>query len=181
MSGEEMTMQEEARFLVDRVATPLGSFAIVADRQGRLRSTGWDDPAARMRRQLGGRPFALDTATDPFGLASAFEAYFSGELEALDGLPAAPDGTAFQSAVWQALREIPCGETRSYGEIARRVGKPAATRAVGMANNANPLGVVVPCHRVIGADGSLTGYAGGLERKRWLLEHEGWEPADARR
>ena len=167
-------MPEEARFLVDRVATPLGSFAIVADRQGRLRSAGWDDPAPRMRRQLGDRPFALDTATDPFGFASAFEAYFAGELEALDGLRATADGTAFQSAVWRALSEIPCGETRSYGEIARRVGKASATRAVGMANNANPLGVVVPCHRVIGADGSLTGYGGGIERKRWLLAHEGW-------
>jgi methylated-DNA-[protein]-cysteine S-methyltransferase len=167
-------MPEEARFLVDQVVTPLGTFAIVADRRGQLRSAGWGDPGARMRRQLRRPSFALDPATDPFGFSSAFEAYFAGELKALDGLHAAAEGTAFQRAVWQALREIPCGETRSYGDIARRVGKPAATRAVGMANNVNPLGVVVPCHRVIGADGSLTGYGGGIERKRWLLAHEGW-------
>jgi methylated-DNA-[protein]-cysteine S-methyltransferase len=174
-------MPEEIRFVVDRVVTPLGTFAVVADRQGQLRSAGWGDPAARMRRQLGRSPFALDAATDPFGFSSAFEAYFAGELTALDGLPTAAEGTAFQRAVWQALREIPCGETRSYRDIALRVGKPAATRAVGMANNANPLGVLVPCHRVIGADGSLTGYGGGIERKRWLLAHEGWrEPKTMR-
>jgi methylated-DNA-[protein]-cysteine S-methyltransferase len=82
------------------------------------------------------------------------------------------EGTDFQRTVWQALRRIPCGTTISYGELARRIGRPAAVRAVGLANGANPVGVVVPCHRVIGADGSLTGYGGGIERKRWLLAHE---------
>ena len=84
-----------------------------------------------------------------------------------------PIGTPFQRAVWRALREIPCGETRSYGEIARRIGRPKAVRAVGLANGANPIGIVVPCHRVIGSNGTLTGYGGGIERKRWLLAHEG--------
>ncbi len=165
-------MSETVRFLLDRVETPVGKLTLVADCNGQLRSAGWDDPAVRMRRQLGPRPFALEAAADPFGFASAFVAYFAGELSALDGLPVAAEGTPFQCAVWQALREIPCGETRSYGQVARAIGKPAATRAVGMANNANPVGVAVPCHRVIGADGSLTGYGGGIERKRWLLAHE---------
>ena len=97
--------------------------------------------------------------------------YFAGELTSFE-VELAPSGTPFQRAVWDALTEIPYGETRSYGEIARRVGKPRAARAVGMANNANPIAVVVPCHRVVGADGSLTGYGGGLGRKRLLLDLE---------
>lgn len=98
--------------------------------------------------------------------------YFAGELTAFD-VPIAPIGTAFQRRVWESLRSIPYGETISYGQLARRVGDPRAVRAVGAANGRNPLPIIVPCHRVIGADGSLTGYAGGLERKRLLLELEG--------
>jgi len=98
--------------------------------------------------------------------------YFAGRRRTFD-LPLAPRGTAFQRAVWAALLDIPFGETRSYGGLARSLGRPSAARAVGAANGANPLPIVVPCHRVIGADGSLTGYAGGEERKRWLLRHEG--------
>ncbi|MBJ7458623.1 MAG: methylated-DNA--[protein]-cysteine S-methyltransferase [Thermoleophilaceae bacterium] len=97
--------------------------------------------------------------------------YFAGERESFE-LPLEPDGTDFQRTVWQALAEIPFGETRSYGEIAAAVGRPNAARAVGMANNRNPIAVIVPCHRVIGAGGALVGYAGGLERKTWLLDHE---------
>ncbi len=97
--------------------------------------------------------------------------WFAGERTAFD-LPLRPRGTPFQLAVWHALAEIPFGETRTYGEIAARLGRPSAARAVGAANGRNPVSVVVPCHRVIGADGALTGYAGGVERKRWLLEHE---------
>lgn len=99
------------------------------------------------------------------------EAYFAGTRRAFD-LPLAPDGTPFQRRVWDALVAIPFGETISYGELARRIGKPHASRAVGVANSKNPIAIVVPCHRVIGADGSLTGYAGGLPIKRWLLDHE---------
>ena len=99
-------------------------------------------------------------------------AYFAGELTAFD-LPLAPRGTPFQERVWRALREIPYGATLSYGELARRLGDPRATRAVGAANGRNPLSIVVPCHRVVGADGSLTGFGGGIARKRWLLAHEG--------
>lgn len=99
--------------------------------------------------------------------------YFSGDLHALDGLPVDTGGTPFQRAVWGQLRRIPAGRTASYREIAAAIGAPAATRAVGAANGANPIGIIIPCHRVIGADGTLTGYGGGLDRKRWLLEHEG--------
>ena len=98
--------------------------------------------------------------------------YFAGSRREFD-LPLAPQGTAFQRKVWDALTEIPYGETRSYGEIAARIGNPKACRAVGMANNRNPLSILIPCHRVIGADGSLTGYAGGIPKKLWLLRHEG--------
>ncbi|MEE2960628.1 MAG: methylated-DNA--[protein]-cysteine S-methyltransferase [Myxococcota bacterium] len=101
------------------------------------------------------------------------QAYFEGEIHALEKLPSAVRGTDFQMKVWRALREVPPGQTRSYGDIARIINNPNAMRAVGMANNANPLGLVIPCHRVIGADGKLTGYAGGLDIKRRLLKHEG--------
>lgn len=101
--------------------------------------------------------------------------YLAGRRRDFD-LPLDPRGTEFQRLCWQALREIPFGETRSYGQMARTVGRPAAARAVGMANHDNPIGVIIPCHRVIGADGSLTGYAGGLEMKRRLLELEGVIP-----
>lgn len=103
--------------------------------------------------------------------AAQLRSYFAGELRAFE-LALAPEGTAFQLAVWRALAEIPYGETVSYGEVARRIARPDAVRAVGAANGANPLPIVLPCHRVIGSDGSLTGYGGGLERKKWLLMHE---------
>jgi len=103
--------------------------------------------------------------------ARQLRAYFAGELTEFD-LPLLLEGTAFQRAVWERLRQIPYGETTSYGELARRIGRPGASRAVGLANRANPVAIVVPCHRVIGADGSLTGYGGGLDRKRFLLALE---------
>jgi len=111
---------------------------------------------------------------EPSGVASRVRAYFDGDLRALDDVPVRLEGgTPFQREVWAALRSIPLGETISYAELARRVGRPGAFRAVGAANGQNPVGVVVPCHRVIAADGTLGGYAGGLDRKRWLLVHEG--------
>jgi methylated-DNA-[protein]-cysteine S-methyltransferase len=115
----------------------------------------------------------LTVATDPAGISSRLRAYFGGDLAALDAIEVDTGGTSFQQDVWRALREIPVGKTVSYGELARRIGRPSATRAVGLTNGLNPCAVVVPCHRVIGADGSLTGFGGGLHRKRWLLEHEG--------
>ena len=98
--------------------------------------------------------------------------YFSGKRREFD-LPLRLQGTAFQQRVWRELTEIPYGETWSYGQLAKRINKPSASRAVGLANGRNPISILVPCHRVIGADGSLTGYGGGLERKQWLLAHEG--------
>jgi O-6-methylguanine DNA methyltransferase len=111
---------------------------------------------------------------EPSGILDKLRAYFAGDVHAIDDVPVRFDrGTPFQQEVWNALRTIPVGETISYAELARRVGRPGAFRAVGAANGQNPVGVVVPCHRVIASDGSLGGYAGGLDRKRWLLAHEG--------
>ena len=106
-------------------------------------------------------------------LGGHLQRYFAGDRDALDTIRVELNGTEFQKRVWQALRRIPSGTTISYAELARRVGSVAAVRAVGAANGANPVAIIVPCHRVIGSDGSLTGYGGGLERKQWLLAHEG--------
>lgn len=164
-------------FLVDRLPTPIGELVVVADRDGRLRAVDWTDHEDRMlallRTQYRGREISLTPAHDPAGLSLACAAYFAGDLHAIDDLPAETGGTGFQRSVWRALRGIPCGETITYRELAGRAGRPAAVRAAGHANGSNPISIVVPCHRVIGANGSLTGYGGGIERKRWLLRHEG--------
>jgi methylated-DNA-[protein]-cysteine S-methyltransferase len=169
-------MPNKLRLLTDNVATPIGELVLICDEEGRLRATDWTNYDERMHRLLARHyredSFTLTPAQNPFGLASAIAAYFDGNIHAIDSLPVALEGTAFQKSVWQALRLIPAGQTTSYGGLAIRLGKPAAVRAVGLANGANPIGVVVPCHRVIGANGSLTGYGGGLERKRWLINHE---------
>jgi len=169
-------MPDRLRFLTDKLATPIGDLVLICDEEGRLRATDWTNYDERMRRLLerhyGEGNVTVTAAQDPFGLTSALAAYFAGDLHAIDALPVATAGSAFQKSVWEALRLIPTGQTISYGQLALRLGKPAAVRAVGLANGANPIGVVVPCHRVIGANGSLTGYGGGLERKRWLLNHE---------
>jgi methylated-DNA-[protein]-cysteine S-methyltransferase len=169
-------MPEPLRFLVDRIRTPIGDVVLVADGEGQLRAVHFADGEERLLgaldRLYGRGGYALEPATDPSGLASALAAYFAGDLGAIDRLPVETAGTPFQRTVWTALRDIRCGTTVSYSELARRIGRPAAVRAVGLANGANPVAVVVPCHRVIGADGTLTGYGGGLDRKRWLLAHE---------
>jgi methylated-DNA-[protein]-cysteine S-methyltransferase len=159
------------RLLLDHIDTPTGVLTLVADEEGNLRTLGWVDGDARMeaRLTLGG---SAVPARDPSGLSSAVRAWFAGDLAALDGIPVRAEGTEFQRRVWAALRAIPCGVTWSYRDLAVKIGNPAAVRAVGLANGRNPICIVVPCHRVIGADGSLTGYGGGLERKRWLLAHE---------
>jgi methylated-DNA-[protein]-cysteine S-methyltransferase len=163
-------------FFVDRLPTPIGDLLIVADDEGNLRATFWTDHEQDLQRMLRrhypGTPVELLPERNPHGLTDAIARYFAGELHAIDALPVMTAGTPFQREVWSALREIPCGTTTSYGQLAARLGRPAAVRAVGLANGANPIGVVVPCHRVIGANGSLTGYGGGIERKRWLLDHE---------
>lgn len=167
-------MTHAERLLLDYVETPLGRFVLVADEDGRLRAAGWVDSHARMERQLCAYSAerSISLTPNPGGCSAVLRAYFAGDLGAIDRLPVAAGGTDFQRAVWRALREIPYGETRSYAALARHIGHPAAVRAVGLANGSNPIAIVVPCHRVIGSDGSLTGYGGGLPRKRWLLEHE---------
>jgi methylated-DNA-[protein]-cysteine S-methyltransferase len=169
-------MKHTLQLSMDRVRTPIGELLLVADERGTLRATAWAEYGPGMRssleRQYGARGFTMEPARRPLRLTAAIAAYFAGELQALDALPVATNGTPFQQEVWRALREIACGTTISYAELAARVGRPKAVRAVGLANGSNPVGVVVPCHRVIGSDGSLTGYGGGIERKRWLLEHE---------
>jgi methylated-DNA-[protein]-cysteine S-methyltransferase len=169
-------MGEALQLLTDRIHTPIGELLLVADRDGNLRAVGWIEHEPRMRqllaRHYGETGIRLEPARNPKGLTDAVSAYFAGELTAIDTLPVETAGTSFQREVWRALREIPCGSTISYAQLAERIGRPTAVRAVGLANGSNPVGVVVPCHRVIGSDGSLTGYGGGIERKRWLLAHE---------
>ena len=170
-------MRDVERLWIDHAETPIGTLAIVVSDDGRLRAVGWTQGhlGADVRSQGGSdrHPVEVAPARNPGGHTRALSAYFHGDLRAIDGLPVDARGTEFQRAVWRALREIPCGETCSYGELAKRIGRPSAMRAVGLANRANPIGIVVPCHRVIGSDGSLTGYAAGVERKRWLLTHGG--------
>jgi methylated-DNA-[protein]-cysteine S-methyltransferase len=160
--------------ILDSFRTPIGEALVALDRAGVLRAFNWRDYEAPMRAWIARRYPAARLAQDkaPAPLRAAFDAYFAGDLGALEAVPWRASGTPFQLRVWNALCTIPAGETLSYGALATRVGNPSAVRAVGLANGANPLAVVVPCHRVIGADGTLTGYGGGLSRKRWLLTHE---------
>jgi O-6-methylguanine DNA methyltransferase len=159
---------------VERQPSPLGTLLCVTSADGVLRALDYESHEARMLRLLGlhYRDFSLEQTGPTRTLGAALAAYFAGEVSALDTLAVATAGTDFQRSVWRALRKIPCGGTVSYGQLAAQLGRPGAARAVGLANGANPITIVVPCHRVIGADGSLTGYAHGLERKRWLLAHE---------
>ena len=155
-------------------ATGFGDLLLVTDGGGVLRALDFADYEERMLRLLArhyGR-FDLVDGSAPPAITGALDRYFAGDLTALDKLPVATGGTEFQRLVWAALRTIPAGATSGYGALAARIGKPGAARAVGLANGLNPIGIVVPCHRVIGANGTLTGYAGGVQRKQWLLEHE---------
>jgi methylated-DNA-[protein]-cysteine S-methyltransferase len=159
---------------LDRMESPLGTVLLVWEGSN-LRALDFSDYEARMTKLLRQHygTYQLHEATAPASLRDPLTDYFAGDLTALDRVPVQTNGTEFQRDVWAALRTIPAGQTRTYGELAKQINRPAAVRAVGMTNGANPIGIVVPCHRVIGANGTLTGYAGGLERKRWLLEHEG--------
>lgn len=153
------------------VGSPVGPLDLVADDDGALTHLLF-----RGEERFSGVPHGLRSDPGPFATVVAQLAeYFDGERTAFD-LPLAPTGTAFQLAAWTALRAIPYGETRSYTAQARAIGHPTAVRAVGAANGRNPLGIVVPCHRVVGADGSLTGFGGGVDRKHWLLAHEQRRP-----
>lgn len=160
---------------LDVLSTPIGEIDVVVDALGRLRVLEFHDQPHRLTRalRLHHPGQAVETGAAPAAVRDGLAAYFAGELAALKTVPWTIGGTAFQRQVWTALTEIPLGETTTYARLAERLGRPAAVRAVGAANGANPIAVVVPCHRVIGAGGALTGYGGGVERKRWLLAHEG--------
>lgn len=160
-------------------SSPLGTLHLVFDHDEALHALDFDDYVDRLGallRRYHGAETTLREAALPRTVGAALDAYFAGDLAAIEGLATAAVGTPFQRRVWTALRDIPAGTTTSYGALAARLDQPGAARAVGLANGANPVAIVVPCHRVIGADGSLTGYGGGMARKQWLLEHEGVRP-----
>ncbi len=162
---------------VERVRTVLGEMLVVTDEQAALRAVDWLDFEARMHRLLqlhyGTGNYRLVESHAQTAARHGLERYFAGQLDAIDEIAVETGGTPFQRKIWSALRRIPTGTTTSYGLLAASVDRPKAIRAAGAANGANPIGIVIPCHRVIGADSALTGYGGGLERKRWLLRHEG--------
>jgi methylated-DNA-[protein]-cysteine S-methyltransferase len=162
------------KLLVDKISSVIGTILIVSDGE-KLCAVDFADYESRMLQLLEKSygQFHLQDVKDPQGFSSKIQAYFHGDRMSLVDIPVNTGGSAFQQQVWQALRTIPWGTTISYGELARKIGKPTAARAVGLANSLNRVAIVLPCHRVIGANFALTGYAGGWERKRWLLEHEG--------
>ncbi|HUA18865.1 MAG TPA: methylated-DNA--[protein]-cysteine S-methyltransferase [Bryobacteraceae bacterium] len=158
----------------EETSSPLGRILFFSDGQAvcALEFAGHEQQMrAALERRFG--PFDMRRRSDPLNLAAQLREYFAGDLRVFDATPVNAGGTPFQQRVWRALRAIPAGTTCSYGELAARLGNPAACRAVGRANALNPVSIIVPCHRVIGASSSLTGYGGGLERKQWLLRHEG--------
>jgi methylated-DNA-[protein]-cysteine S-methyltransferase len=163
------------------VPSPLGEIDVLCDEDALL-VLEFRDHRELLARHVARRfPAAeLKRARDPLGVARKLGNYFDGDLQAFDDIPTEPGGTPFLRRVWDALLKIRCGTTTSYGALAAALGQPSATRAVGLANGRNPISLVIPCHRVIGADGSLTGYGGGLHRKRWLLAHESKKPMSER-
>jgi O-6-methylguanine DNA methyltransferase len=160
--------------LIENYPSPLGDILLVSDPAGALRALDFADFRPRMERLLAHHcgSFELEAGRVDCALVRALDASFAGELGALSQVRIATGGSPFQRQVWQALRAIPAGTTLSYGALAEQLGRGDAARAVGLANGTNPIAIVVPCHRVIGARGALVGYAGGMERKRWLLAHE---------
>jgi methylated-DNA-[protein]-cysteine S-methyltransferase len=170
-----MTSKLPDRLRLDRLATPIGEALLVTDEAGYLRAFDWADRETAMARLLRLHYGALvpEPGAAPRAIRQPLQRYFDGELGGLGAIEWRTAGTKFQRAVWAGLTKIAPGATLSYGALAAKLGCPTAVRAVGLANGSNPISVVVPCHRVIGADGSLTGYGGGLPRKRWLLAHEG--------
>ncbi len=198
MQGEETLMSKHSKgpttlsLFTESVPTPIGEIAIVTDERGHVRALDWDDHLPRLHRLLhlhygaqldgemltdgtdGAETFRarLHERSTPSDAKHALTRYFDGDIPAVDALAVATGGTPFQQTVWSALRRIPAGQTTSYSKLASSIGRARAVRAVGHANGSNPISIIVPCHRVVGASGQLTGYAGGLERKRWLLDHE---------
>jgi methylated-DNA-[protein]-cysteine S-methyltransferase len=158
---------------VASIASPVGPLTI-AGRDNSVCAVWFGDEQDARRLLARWYPDdSFDSACDPGGAVDALSSYFAGDLGALDLLQIELRGTPFQQRVWQQLRGVRAGTTASYKDLARAIGAPAAVRAVGAANGANPIPIIVPCHRIIGSNGNLTGYGGGLDRKRWLLAHEG--------
>lgn len=159
--------------IVDYIPSPIGRIVIVVD-VDRLCSLDFEDYSERMMRLLTRRygEVRLKQVADPHGFSARITRYFAGDYGSLAAIPVHTGGTPFQQQVWSALRDIPVGQTFAYSQLAARLGKPKAARAVGMAISLNPVAIVLPCHRVVGCNASLTGYAGGIDRKRWLLRHE---------
>jgi methylated-DNA-[protein]-cysteine S-methyltransferase len=170
-----MTEKQPETFNLDRLETPIGIALLVTDADGALRALDWEDYEPRMKQllRLHYGAVALQDARSPQAIRAALSGYFKGDLDRLNTIKWRVAGTPFQHQVWTALPKIPPGRTMSYGALAAQLDRPNAMRAVGHANGCNPISVVLPCHRLIGANGSLVKYGGGLERKRWLLAHEG--------
>ncbi|MBS7704515.1 methylated-DNA--[protein]-cysteine S-methyltransferase [Chelatococcus asaccharovorans] len=162
--------------ILDTIDTPLGGFLVLSDGDGVVHAADFADCEARLwallSRNRGAASLDIERGAVPPGLKGKVAAYFAGDVRALDSIVLAPRGTDFQSSLWAGLRTVPPGSTLSYAGMAATIGRPTAVRAVGHANGANPFCIIVPCHRLTGADGGLVGYSGGLERKRWLLDHE---------
>jgi len=160
---------------VDRIPSEIGTVLVVTNGI-QVCAVDFEDFEPRMHELLAKQYplFELTPQVNPLGVCDRLEAYFQGDFAALRDIPVSPGGTDFQQEVWFNLRSIAPGTTITYGALADRLRKPKSARAVGMTNSLNPIAIVLPCHRVIGANGKLTGYSGGLDRKRWLLHHEGW-------
>jgi methylated-DNA-[protein]-cysteine S-methyltransferase len=161
---------------LERLPSPIGAMLLLSDEKQRLRALDWEDHETRLRdllRRQYGKDVEIAETRKISPAGKAMQAYFAGELKAIDRIAVATGGTEFQTKVWRALRKVPAGTTMSYGALAARIGHPAAIRATGAANGANPISIVVPCHRLVGCDGKLVKYGGGLRRKTWLLRHEG--------
>jgi methylated-DNA-[protein]-cysteine S-methyltransferase len=160
---------------LERMISPIGAMLLLCDAKQRLRALDWEDHEPRLRhllRRQYGEDIEMVETRKASRAGKAMQAYFAGELKAIDRIAVATGGTDFQTKVWRALRKVPAGTTLSYSALATRIGHPAAIRATGAANGANPISIVVPCHRLVGSDGKLVKYGGGLHRKAWLLRHE---------
>ncbi len=160
---------------IDRIPSEIGTVLVVTNGV-QVCAVDFEDFEPRMHELLAKQypVFELTPQVNPLGVSDRLEAYFRGDFAGLNDIPVSPGGTDFQQEVWFNLRSIAPGTTITYGGLADRLRKPKSARAVGMTNSLNPIAIILPCHRVIGANGKLTGYAGGLDRKRWLLHHEGW-------
>ena len=172
-----MTVAEDGKAIelrTDTIDSQIGPIVIVTDARA-LCALDFGDCEERMKKLLTRRfeDLVLRHEANPLGVSDKVRAYLDGDVHALDDIAVDAGGTEFQQTVWSALRRIPVGETRTYGQLAASLGRPTASRAVGLANGSNPVAIVIPCHRVIGSRGALSGYAGGLARKQWLLRHEG--------